>query len=122
MSIMLLGESTHGHIDARDFAAGKVCTHCHQRKDLSLFHLKGCDKLGIQRYQSTCKKCANKSRVERYKRKFAKKMHILRSHKFDLSQCQIEIVYEPSSKINEVMRDYVEAIYATTRRVLEQKD
>ena len=95
----------------------KICTGCQQVKPYDDFHLKGLDKSGSSRFQSICKDCANSKRVARYQKKKDLKKRLARASKqFDLSSCEIEIVYHESNdaslNMTDVMTDYIEAVYA----------
>jgi hypothetical protein len=95
----------------------KTCTGCCQAKSQAFFHLKGSDKSGAARLQSTCKDCANKNRVLRYQKKQSRKKRLAKTiNKFDLQACGIKIIYpacaDSSQKMLDTMADYIEAIYA----------
>ena len=95
----------------------RTCTACHKVKMQDAFHLKGVDKAGFPRSQSACKECANMRRVERYQKQQKKKKKLADiPKKFDVSTCDIEIIYQegadPSWKETETLREYIEAIYA----------
>lgn len=114
---MLLAKNAEIHVSAPSEANFRICTGCKQAKPHAFFHLKGLDKFGTSRYQSTCKKCANKNRVLQYQKKKLAKKRIKKANKrFDLSSCDIKIIHvgsdSSSQKIIGAMADYIEAVYA----------
>jgi hypothetical protein len=114
---MLLEQNAEIQLDAPGETTASFCTACHQSKPHSLFHLKGRDKDGLSRFQSTCKDCANKNRVARYQKKKSQKRRFSKAgKKFDPSNCAIEIIYHEcegsSQMVIDVMADYIEAVYA----------
>lgn len=89
----------------------KVCWGCGQGKTYSLFHLKGHDKFGIKRYQSTCKDCANKNRIARYKKKkTAAKTLAKPTYKFALSQCEVEIINHECDSSSSDIKEFHEGL------------
>lgn len=99
-----------------DKKSKKDCSLCDKLQPISSFHLKGTDRSGLPRFQSTCKTCANKKRQQRYLRKKAELMTKRRNQSFRTS-LRVEIVraaHSSSQTINSVLKDYIEAICAIT--------
>jgi|HubBroStandDraft_4_1064222.scaffolds.fasta_scaffold539520_1 hypothetical protein len=123
---MLLKNNAYIQVGIPEDACAKVCTVCLQTKQKSLFHLKGADKFGVARWQSSCKECANKKRVARYlNKKLTKKSIITKKDRFDIACCKVDIIYKNSKEImTEIMADYVEASYAVSIKstVIKAKD
>lgn len=123
---MLMGENAETNPSTPRDVTAKVCAGCRQAKLPSLFHLKGTDKFGLSRLQSSCKECANKKRVARYlNKKLSKKPIITKKNSFDITCCNIDIIYKNSKEImTEIMADYVEVSYAVSIKssVIKAKD
>lgn len=93
----------------------KQCSICRDVKGRDEFHLKGVDGCGKPKLQSSCKKCANAKRMDRYQKKKIKKPK-KRHAKHCVTDFEVEIVYDPgcnhASIMKDVMIDYIEAVYA----------
>lgn len=113
---MLLKNSDHGQVGLLESDNLRSCTVCLKTKQESSFHLKGTDKHGLARFQSSCKECANKNRMARYlKKKALKKPTKLQKNIFDITCCNVDIIYKnPKEIMTEVIADYVEASYAVS--------